>query len=148
MEVCSRARLINCDGVKLYLELSPSELVAKMCRKVIVKLYRGTFYNYSELKRDKREDVRREWFNTFKSLVCWDRCNDAKMEDLFHKKCATRLCDILQKARKKASSPPWMGEDTWAVLLDKWRSKEFKDVFQQNKINRSSSIGGAVHMSG
>ena len=70
------------------------------------------------------------------------------MEDLFHKKCATRLRDILQKAREQACKPPWMGVDTWTFLLDKWQTKEFKDVSEQNKINRSSSRGGAVHTSG
>ncbi|KAL5102120.1 hypothetical protein RYX36_006447, partial [Vicia faba] len=50
--------------------------------------------------------------------------------------------------RKKARRPPWMGVYTWVFLLDKWQSKEFKDVSKQNKINRSSSRGGAVHRPG
>ncbi|XP_058751639.1 uncharacterized protein LOC131645254 [Vicia villosa] len=128
--------------------LSPGDLVAEMCRKVIEKLYRGTFFNYSELKRERREKERKEWFNMFKSLVSWDRCDDAKMEDLFHKRCAARLRDILQKAKEKACKPPWMGVDTWVFLLEKWQTKEFKDVSKQNKTNRSSSRGGAVHTSG
>ncbi|XP_058731848.1 uncharacterized protein LOC131603526 isoform X2 [Vicia villosa] len=128
--------------------LSPGDLVAEMCRKVIEKLYRGTFFNYSELKRGGRDKERKEWFNMFKSLVSWDRCDDAKMEDLFHKRCATRLRDILQKAKEKACKPPWMGVDTWEFLIEKWQTKEFKDVSKQNKINRSSSKGGAVHTSG
>ncbi|XP_058735947.1 uncharacterized protein LOC131608020 [Vicia villosa] len=41
-----------------------------------------------------------------------------------------------------------MGVDTWEFLLAKWETKEFKDVSKQNKINRSSSRGGAVHTSG
>ncbi|KAL5057864.1 hypothetical protein RYX36_029468 [Vicia faba] len=69
-----------------------------------------------ELKRDEREDDIREWFNTFK-----DRYDNAKMENLFHQKCGKRLSDILQKVRKKVHMPPWMGVDTWAFLLDKWK---------------------------
>ncbi|XP_058741387.1 uncharacterized protein LOC131613759 isoform X1 [Vicia villosa] len=70
------------------------------------------------------------------------------MEGLFHQRCAARLRDILQKAKDQAHKPPWMGVDTWAFLLAKWETKEFKDVSKQNKINRSSSRGGAVHTSG
>ncbi|XP_058750900.1 uncharacterized protein LOC131623924 [Vicia villosa] len=128
--------------------LSPGDLVAEMCRKVIEKLYRGTFFNYSELKREKRDKERKQWFNMFKSLVSWDRCDDAKMEYLFHQRCAARLRDILQKAKEKACKPPWMGVDTWKFLLEKWQTKDFKDVSKQNKTNRSSSRGGAVHTSG
>ncbi|XP_058758678.1 uncharacterized protein LOC131631935 [Vicia villosa] len=118
-----------------FFQLSPGNLVAEMCRKVIVKLYKGTFFSYSELKRDEKQAERKEWFNMFKSLVSWDRCDDTKMEGLFHQRCAARLRDILQKAKDQARKPPWMGVDTWEFLLAKWETKEFKDVSKQNKIN-------------
>ena len=70
------------------------------------------------------------------------------MEELFHQKCGKRLSDIQRKAREKGRKPGWMGVDTWTYLLDKWKSDEFKVVSQQNKINRSSKKGGAVHTTG
>lgn len=38
-----------------------------------------------------------------------------------------------------------MGKDEWMYILDQWKKDEFKNLSQQNKINRASSRGVAVH---
>ena len=55
---------------------------------------------------------------------------------------------MLTKERKKMKKPSWMGEITWAQLLDYWESKEFKEISSQNKTNRASVRGGALHSTG
>ncbi|KAL5080521.1 hypothetical protein RYX36_008942 [Vicia faba] len=41
-----------------------------------------------------------------------------------------------------------MGEKVYAYLLDGWQIEEFKKVSRQNKTNRASTKGGAVHTTG
>jgi len=55
---------------------------------------------------------------------------------------------MLSKARVKGSRPTWIGEEAWGELLNYWDSQKFKDKSSQNKINRSSVRGGALHSSG
>ena len=55
---------------------------------------------------------------------------------------------MLTKARKKMTKPSWMGEAAWTGLQDYWKTDAFKKTSSQNKSNRSSSRGGAVHTTG
>jgi len=41
-----------------------------------------------------------------------------------------------------------MGEEAWGGLLSYWDTQKFKAKSSQNKINRSSGQGGALHSSG
>ncbi|XP_058754574.1 uncharacterized protein LOC131627737 [Vicia villosa] len=55
---------------------------------------------------------------------------------------------MLTKVRDKEERPRWMGEDAYKGLLKHWESDGFKKMYSQNKNNRSSSKGGAVHSTG
>ncbi|XP_058778900.1 uncharacterized protein LOC131652921 isoform X2 [Vicia villosa] len=128
--------------------LTPSGVVAEVIRKVFIKLYRGKFLRYSELKVYNRRHEREAYFNLFKSLVQWESCDERKMKSLFHRACGKRIADMFGKIRKKGTKPDWMGEKVYAYLLDGWKSDEFKKTSQQNKTNRASTRGGAVHTTG
>ncbi|MCI11291.1 hypothetical protein A2U01_0032391, partial [Trifolium medium] len=54
---------------------------------------------------------------------------------------------MLTKARKKGTKPAWTGDLAWTGLKDYWKSEEFLKISNQNKINRASKRGGAVHTS-
>jgi hypothetical protein len=55
---------------------------------------------------------------------------------------------MLTKVRKKPDRPAWIGDDAWKELQEIWKSDEFKKISNQNKVNRDSKRGGAVHTSG
>jgi len=55
---------------------------------------------------------------------------------------------MLGKAQVKGIRPTWIGEQTWIGLLTYWDSKKFKQKSIQNKLNRSSTRGGALHSTG
>lgn len=80
--------------------------------------------------------------------VSWDpRINDFVIR-AFDQKGAKRLSDMLTKARKKGKRPEWIGEDAWTGLEDYWKSSDFLKFSDQNKTNRGSTRGGAVHTTG
>ena len=54
----------------------------------------------------------------------------------------------MTKARAKSVRPIWIGEQAWAELLNYWDSQQFKDKSTQNKANRGSARGGALHSTG
>ena len=73
------------------------------------------------------------------------------MRDWFHKKGQHRLKDMLQKVKRDRETngkPTWIGEDSWRGLTTYWDSPEFQRLSAQNKANRASTKGGAVHTSG
>jgi hypothetical protein len=55
---------------------------------------------------------------------------------------------MLTKVRNKGERPKWMGEDAYAGLLEYWKSDKFNKLSSQNKTNRGSGKGGAVHTTG
>ena len=71
-----------------------------------------------------------------------------KVHQLFKQRCAKRLSDMLTKVRKRGTRPSWMGEEAYNGLLSYWRGSTFKKISSQNKTNRASTRGGAVHTSG
>jgi len=52
---------------------------------------------------------------------------------------------MLTKDRAKGVQPIWIGEQAWDELLNYWDSQQFKDKSTQNKSNRGSAHGGALH---
>lgn len=66
----------------------------------------------------------------------------------FKKKGRKRLNDMLGKARRKGTRPSWIGDDAWVELQTYWKKTEFLAVSSQNKTNRASARGGAVHTTG
>jgi len=55
---------------------------------------------------------------------------------------------MLGKARRKGTRPSWIGDDAWVELQTYWKNTEFLAVSSQNKTNRASARGGAVHTTG
>ncbi|XP_027186919.1 uncharacterized protein [Cicer arietinum] len=55
---------------------------------------------------------------------------------------------MLTKVRKKGTRPSWIGEEAWTGLQAYWEGTSFKNISNQNKTNRASTRGGAVHTSG
>ncbi|XP_027186606.1 uncharacterized protein [Cicer arietinum] len=55
---------------------------------------------------------------------------------------------MLTKVRKKGTRPSWIGEEAWTSLQAYWEGTSFKNISNQNKTNRASTRGGAVHTSG
>jgi len=67
---------------------------------------------------------------------------------VFEQKGAKRLTDMLTKARKKGR-PKWISVDAWTGLETYWKTNpDFLKSSNQNKTNRASTKGGAVHTSG
>lgn len=57
------------------------------------------------------------------------------MKDLFHKVCGRRITDIFGNIWKTETKPSLMGEKVYEYLLDRWQTKKFKKLSQQNKTN-------------
>lgn len=55
---------------------------------------------------------------------------------------------MLGKARRKGTRPSWIGDDAWVELQTYWKKTDFLVVSSQNKTNRASARGGAVHTTG
>ncbi|KAL5081515.1 hypothetical protein RYX36_009936, partial [Vicia faba] len=47
--------------------LTPRSIVAGAIRKVLIKLYKGNFLQYSELKPENRREERHAYFDLFKN---------------------------------------------------------------------------------
>jgi len=71
-----------------------------------------------------------------------------EIRGIFNKKCPKRLTDMLTKVRNKGKRPSWMGQDAYDRLLDYWKGDNFKKLSSQNKTNRGSIKGGALHTIG
>lgn len=82
------------------------------------------------------------------SKVSWIAAHNDDIKKAYEKKIKKRLNELLGRWRKKGTRPFWIGEDAWAGLLVYWNSEEFKKLSIQNKTNRASTRGGAVHTSG
>jgi len=80
--------------------------------------------------------------------VSWAPHDEWKIRKLYESKVRKCLFDMLGKARMKASIPNWISEQAWIGLLDYWDSKKLKEQSIQNKLNRSSTRGGALHSTG
>ncbi|CAI8593247.1 unnamed protein product [Vicia faba] len=123
--------------------LTPRSIVTGAIRKVLIKLYKGNFLQYSELKPENRREEKHAYFDLFKYFVQWEPCADAKIQDLFHKACGKRISNIFGKIRKKGEKPKWMGEKVYAYLLDGWKMDEFKESGQAG----TSIVPSSVHPS-
>lgn len=55
------------------------------------------------------------------------------------------MTDIFKKVRDKNERLPLTGVDAQKYLLYEWKKEDFKKLLQPNKINQSSSRGGAIH---
>jgi hypothetical protein len=55
---------------------------------------------------------------------------------------------MLTKARKKRTRPAWITGVAWTGLEDEWKKEKFLKISKQNKANRASKKGGALHTSG
>lgn len=81
--------------------------------------------------------------------MAWDPHDHEAIFRVFNQRGAKRLSDILSKAKKKGTKPKWMGDGAWIGLQDKWNTdKTYLDLSAQNKTNRASNKGGAVHTTG
>lgn len=94
------------------------------------------------------DEVRNFWWARFRDRVSWDPRHYDTIFKVFQQKCAKRLSDILGKKRKKGTQPKWMGDEAWIGLLEYWQSDAFLKISTQNKTNRASEKGGAVHTTG
>lgn len=66
----------------------------------------------------------------------------------FQTRGAKRLSDMLSKVRKKGTRPHWICEEAWKGLNVHWEGEAFIKISSQNKTNRNSCKGGAVHTTG
>jgi len=80
--------------------------------------------------------------------VTWAPQDEWQIRKVYESKVRRRLSDILTKARARGSRPTWMGEEAWFGLLRYWDTQKFKEQSSQNKINRNTGRGGALHSSG
>ncbi|XP_068495492.1 uncharacterized protein [Phaseolus vulgaris] len=106
--------------------------------------FRGPYHHYEAMS----EEAKLRWWTEFKTRVTWAPHDEWQIIKVYESKVRKRLCDMLSKARVKGSRPTWIGEEAWGELLNYWDSQKFKDKSSQNKINRSSVRGGALHSSG
>ncbi|XP_058762805.1 uncharacterized protein LOC131636165 [Vicia villosa] len=124
--------------------LAPAKEVADAIKYAIRKQFFKPIHHWTELDRDTKAD----WFKWFGDKVSWDPCDHAIVYSRFEKKGRKRLNDMMGKAREKGIQPPWIGDEAWVGLQNHWKEPEFLAVSSQNKINRASARGGAVHTSG
>lgn len=110
-------------------------------RKAIRRQFRTAYSCWKKVPQD-------DWFKTFSKYVSWEPHHAKEIRGIFNKKCPKRLTDMLTKVRNKGKRPKWMGEDAYDALLDYWKGDNFKKLSSQNKTNRGSTKGGALHTTG
>ncbi|XP_058752175.1 uncharacterized protein LOC131625322 [Vicia villosa] len=108
--------------------LVPGKEVAGAISYAIHDAFYGSYYNWTEVPGD----IRNKWFGIFAEKVSWDPRDDAFVRKSFESKGAVLLNGIIRRD----------GLETY------WKSDAFKKLSAQNKTNRSSARGGAVHSSG
>ncbi|XP_050897738.1 uncharacterized protein LOC127104603 [Lathyrus oleraceus] len=124
--------------------LVPAKEVAGAINYAIRKQFYKPIHHWSALDPDTKAD----WFKLFGEKVSWDPFDHAFVYSAFEKKGRKRLNDMLGKARRKGTRPSWIGDDAWVELQTYWKKTEFLAVSSQNKTNRASARGGAVHTTG
>lgn len=81
--------------------------------------------------------------------VTWHKSQEAAVEDLFHRRCADRLRDMLRRVREGRGQPTWMGDQVYNHLIKHiWNDPNFKAKCERNKKNRASEKGGSLHTQG
>ncbi|XP_050878427.1 uncharacterized protein LOC127082225 [Lathyrus oleraceus] len=124
--------------------LVPAKEVAGAINYAIRKQFYKPIHHWSALDPDTKAD----WFKLFGEKVSWDPFDHAFVYSAFEKKGRKRLNDMLGKARRKGTRPSWIGDDAWVELQTYWQKTEFLAVSSQNKTNRASARGRAVHTTG
>ncbi|WJX72945.1 hypothetical protein P8452_56778 [Trifolium repens] len=124
--------------------LIPASEVATAINYAIRKQFNTPIYNWTELD----DDTYKKWFGFFKEKLSWDPRDHEFVEKAFKTKGAKRLSDMLTKARKKKTRPAWITRVAWTGLEDEWKKEKFLKISKQNKANRASKKGGALHTSG
>ncbi|XP_050894545.1 uncharacterized protein LOC127101224 [Lathyrus oleraceus] len=110
--------------------LVPAKEVAGAMNYAIRKQFYKPIHHWSALDPDTKAD----WFKLFGEKVSWDPFDHAFVYSAFEKKGRKRLNDMLGRRGEKG--------------LDLHRLTEFLAVSSQNKTNRASARGGAVHTTG
>ncbi|RZB42742.1 hypothetical protein D0Y65_053357 [Glycine soja] len=124
---------------------TPNRHAVKALGLAIRSHFEGPYHHYEAVP----EDVQVRWWTEFKTRVTWTAQDEWQIKKVYETKVKKRLSDMLTKARDKRKRPHWIGEQAWVDLLIYWvTDKKFKDQSAQNKINRTSSRGGAVHTTG
>ncbi|XP_058763998.1 uncharacterized protein LOC131637430 [Vicia villosa] len=124
--------------------LVPGKEVAGAISYAIHDAFYGSYYNWTEVPGD----IRNKWFGIFAKKVSWDPRDDAFVRKAFESKGSVLLNGIIRRVRLKGKRPEWIGQKAWDGLETYWKSDAFKKLSAQNKTNRSSARGGAVHYSG
>ncbi|WJX51005.1 hypothetical protein P8452_37241 [Trifolium repens] len=123
---------------------APSSVPAAAIKHAIQSHFQGPFYRWSATP----EDVREYWWKLFGDKVTWDPRDHGYIKKTFQTRGAKRLSDMLSKVRKKGIRPHWICEEAWKGLIDHWQGEAFIKMSTQNKTNRASGKGGAVHTTG
>ncbi|CAJ2660887.1 unnamed protein product [Trifolium pratense] len=123
---------------------APSSVPAAAIKHAIQSHFQGPFYRWSATP----EDVREYWWKLFGDKVTWDPRDHGLIRKTFQTRGAKRLSDMLSKLRTKGTRPHWICEEAWKGLIDHWEGEAFKKISTQNKTNRASGKGGAVHTTG
>ncbi|XP_050896801.1 uncharacterized protein LOC127103594 isoform X3 [Lathyrus oleraceus] len=138
----------NADGKVLIrpcgLGWAPSAAPAAAIKQVIESHFPGPFHCW----RETPEDVREYWWKLFGDKVAWDPHDHRYIKKTFQSRGAKRLSDMLSKVRKKGTRPHWICEEAWKGLIVHWEGEAFLKISTQNKTNRASGKGGAVHTTG
>ncbi|XP_058750947.1 uncharacterized protein LOC131623957 isoform X2 [Vicia villosa] len=138
----------NADGKVLIrpygLGWAPSAAPAAAIKQVIESHFPGPFHCWSETP----EDVREYWWKLFEDKVAWDPRDHGYIKKTFQSRGAKRLSDMLSKVRKKGTRPHWICKEAWKGLIVHWEGEAFQKISTQNKTNRASGKGGAVHTTG
>jgi hypothetical protein len=74
--------------------------------------------------------------------------DEGKMRKNFNHAGSKRLADMLNNARLRGEREDWIGEQDWATLQSYWTSPAFQTISAQNRRNRASERGGALHTTG
>ena len=100
-------------------------------------------YNFIQINQNGKTETKYFLlFNKVESLGHLRMCDKLKMSESKVKK---RFCVMLTKAKEKSVRPTLIGEQACVELLNYWDTQNFKDKSTQNKVNRASACGGALH---
>ncbi|XP_068501886.1 uncharacterized protein [Phaseolus vulgaris] len=123
---------------------TPNHFASEAIGHCIRSQFRGPYHHYDVMP----EEDKLKWWTDFQTRVTWAPHDECQIKKVYESKVKKRLCDMLTKARRKAVRPIWIGQQAWVELLNYWDSQKFKDKSTQNKANRSSARGGALHSTG
>ncbi|KAJ9558810.1 hypothetical protein OSB04_013424 [Centaurea solstitialis] len=114
-------------------------------------------------------DVKRQMWERFKEFYTWDPALDAKMQEIWERRCLKNYNDNLSAARSRAAGlsnraghpydrndprrdmnllkpyhPDWLSPAIWIAMIDHWNNEHWKAVSVGSRKNRMTEVDGEI----